>query len=346
MSFDAAGRVDPRARPYRVLTPRGELLDDHSMPPDLVVAGLRQMLRSRALDTKCLALQRQGRIGLYAPVEGQEAAVVGSHLAVDPSCDWLVPATREQPAMVAHGWGLERMLASLFGRMEAATVGPDVRMLLRQQSIATQLPHAAGLAWAQRIRGTGAVVLAYCGDGASSEGDFHEACNLAGVMRAPLVLVVVNNQYAISTPVSRQTAAERIAARAEGYGFPGAVVDGNDLIATYEVTRDAVQRARAGLGPTLVEAVTYRMGVHNTSDNPKAYRDDSELSLAATLDPIERVKRHLLLSGILTEAEIADAWSEAVAEVERAVAYAAGLPAPSEAAIWDHVYASGSSVAR
>ncbi len=146
-------------------------------------------------------------------------------------------------------------------------------MLPRQQSIGTQLPHAVGIAWSASIQGRDDVTLAYCGDGATSEGDFHEACNLAGVMQVPLVLVIINNQYAISTPVDRQTRAARLADRARGYGFPGVAVDGNDLLAVHEVTRQAVERARAGEGPTMIEAVTYRLSFHNTSDNPALYRD-------------------------------------------------------------------------
>jgi pyruvate dehydrogenase E1 component alpha subunit len=322
------------------LGPDGRLVStDALVPPDDVVReGLRLMLLSRALDERCTRLHRQGRIGLYAPVLGQEAAVVGSHLAVDPTLDWLVPASREQPAMVRHGWGLDRLMASLLGRTEAARIPDDVRMLPRQQSIATQLPHAAGIAWAAALQGQGSVTLAYCGDGATSEGDFHEACNLAGVRRVPLVLVVINNQYAISTHVSRQTAGQ-IADRAAGYGFPGVVVDGNDLFAVYDATRRAVDRARRGGGPTLVEARTYRLSFHNTSDNPTLYRDLDEVDQATALDPVARLVAYVTDIGLVEQATV-DCWeAEVRAQVDASLERALDLPPPGPQELYRHVFA-------
>ena len=176
------------------------------MKPAQVVEALRLMMLSRALDDLCTKLQRMQRIGLYAPVHGQEAAVVGTALALDPRRDWMVPASREQPAMLQHGLPLEKLFASYMGRLDAAAIPEEVKLLPRQQSIGTQLPHAAGLAWAVNLRREQAAVMVYCGDGASSEGDFHEACNLAGVMKLPLIIVLINNSYAISTPIRLQTA--------------------------------------------------------------------------------------------------------------------------------------------
>jgi pyruvate dehydrogenase E1 component alpha subunit len=300
---------------------------------------LRLMLLSRALDEKCTKLHRQGRLGLYAPVLGQEAAVVGSHLAIDPAVDWLVPASREQPAMLRHGWPLDRLLASLLGRIEAARIPDDVLMLPRQQSIATQLPHAVGIAWASSIRGLDGVTLAYCGDGATSEGDFHEACNLAGVMGVPLVLVIINNQYAISTPFASQTRASRLADRARGYGFPGIAVDGNDLFAVYAVTREAVERARAGRGPTMIEAVTYRAGFHNTSDNPSLYRDPDEVAEANQQDPVVRLSAYVVSAGLLDRDTLAAQENEARAEVDAALDRAMAYPAPGREEAFRHIFA-------
>ncbi|WP_165763440.1 MULTISPECIES: thiamine pyrophosphate-dependent enzyme [unclassified Nocardioides] len=327
--------------PLRFLGPDGGLVQpDLPRPPDdLVREALRLMLLSRALDEKCTNLHRQGRLGLYAPVQGQEAAVVGSHLAIDPAVDWLVPASREQPAMLRHGWALDRMLASFLGRIDAARIPDHVRMLPRQQSIAAQLPHAVGIAWATSIRGLDGVTLAYCGDGATSEGDFHEACNLAGVMGVPLVLVVINNQYAISTPVSRQTRATRLADRARGYGFPGVAVDGDDLFAMYEVTRQAVERARAGQGPTMIEAVTYRMSFHNTSDNPSLYRDPSEVATAGQNDPVARLVAYATGAGVMRPDAIEAVEAEVRAEVEAALDRALSHPAPGPEEIFRHVFA-------
>lgn len=330
-----------RARPFQILAADGRLVrPDLPCPsPDQVREALRLMLLSRALDERCTTLHRQGRLGLYAPVLGQEAAVVGSHLAIDPTVDWLVPASREQPAMLRHGWPLDRLLASLLGRTEAARIPDDVRMLPRQQSIASQLPHAVGIAWASSIRGLGGVTLAYCGDGATSEGDFHEACNLAGVMEVPLVLVIINNQYAISTPASRQTRAARLADRARGYGFPGVVVDGNDLFAVYEVTRRAVERARGGLGPTMIEAVTYRLGFHNTSDNPSLYRDPGEVVEARERDPVARLSAYAVSAGLVDQSALAAQQAEVRAEVDAALERALTFPAAGPEEVRRHIFA-------
>lgn len=326
--------------PVQFLGQDGRLLrPDLPVPEGVVAEGLRLMLLSRALDERCTTLHRQGRLGLYAPVLGQEAAVVGSHLPLVPAVDWLVPASREQPAMLRHGWPLDRMLASLLGRVEAARIPDDVRMLPRQQSIAAQLPHAVGIAWASAIRHEPGITLAYCGDGATSEGDFHEACNLAGVMRVPLVLVVINNQYAISTPVMRQTAAARIADRAQGYGFPGVAVDGNDLLAVYEVTRQAVERARAGGGPTLVEAVTYRMSFHNTSDNPSLYRDPAEVADAGERDPVARLVAYAVGAGLVSDDAVEALAAEARREVDAALEQALSYPTPGPGEVFRHVFA-------
>ena len=328
-------------RPLQFVGPEGHVVrPDVPLPSaDLVRQGLRLMLLSRALDERCTNLHRQGLLGLYAPVLGQEAAVVGSHLAIDPAVDWLVPASREQPAMLRHGWPLDRLLASLLGRIEAARIPDDVQMLPRQQSIATQLPHAAGIAWASSIRGLDGVTLAYCGDGATSEGDFHEACNLAGVMDVPLVLVIINNQYAISTPFSGQTRAVRLADRARGYGFPGVAVDGNDLFAVHEVTRQAVARARAGRGPTIIEAVTYRLSFHNTSDNPSLYRDAEEVAEATKLDPVARVATYAVRNRLLDQEAIDTQAAEVRAEVDAALELARSYPAPLPEEIFRHIFA-------
>lgn len=326
--------------PLQHLGPDGRLVAaDVPVPPDDVVReGLRLMLLSRALDERCTRLHRQGRIALYAPVLGQEAAVVGSHLAVDPAVDWLVPASREQPAMVRHGWGLDRLMASLLGRHDAARIPDAVRMLPRQQSIATQLPHATGIAWAASLRGQESVTLAYCGDGATSEGDFHEACNLAGVVRAPLVLVVINNQYAISTHITQQTAGE-IADRAAGYGFSGVAVDGNDLFAVHDATSQAVERARRGGGPALVEARTYRLGFHNTSDNPSLYRDPDEVDRATALDPVARLVTYVTATGLLDENTV-DRWElEVRAEVDASLERALSFAPPGPEDLTRHVLA-------
>jgi pyruvate dehydrogenase E1 component alpha subunit len=316
----------------------GKLRGASPMSHDKVVDALRLMLLSRAVDDRLIKLQRMGRVGVYGPVHGQEAAVIGSAMALEPDRDWIVPASREHPAMLRHGLPLKNMFATYMGNFDAAAVPEGVRLLPRQQSIGAQLPHAVGLAWALKLRRTGGVVAVYFGEGASSEGDFHEAANLAGVMRVPLVMLLINNHYAISTPVHRQTAARELAARAQGYGFPGFVVDGNDLLAVYATTAEAVSRALAGGGPTLIECRTYRMGFHNTSDNPKEYRETTEVDAAEQRDPIERVRRYATREGIWSADQEAAALDDIRSEVDVAQRQVEALPRPGAAAIFEHVY--------
>ena len=322
----------------QLLDSKGELVGEPSLQPDQVVAALQWMLLSRALDELAIKLQRLKRIGLYAPVHGQEATVVGSAMAVEPRRDWMVPASREQVAMVHHGMPLVTLFAGYMGKVEFSGTGDGVKLLPRQQAIAAQLSHATGLAWSLKLRRERAVVLAYCGDGASSEGDFHEALNLAGVLRAPLVVVLINNQYAISTPVWKQTAARDLSVRALGYGFPGVAVDGNDVFAVYLASRQAVMRAIDGGGPTLIECRTYRMGFHNTSDNPTGYRSAEEVAAARELDPIERLQRYVIRTGLLSEVEIQELASQQEAQLREAERRAGGLPTPEPRSIFAHVY--------
>jgi pyruvate dehydrogenase E1 component alpha subunit len=214
-----------------------------------------------------------------------------------------------------------------------------VNLLPFQISLATQLPHAVGLAWGLRHQGLDGVVCVYFGDGASSEGDFHEACNLAGLRRAPVLFFLQNNRWAISTPVSKQSAAASFAARADGYGFAGELVDGNDLFAVYESTRRAVERARAGEGPTLIESLTYRMGPHNTADDPTRYVDQAELEAHRALDPIARLRVYLEESGLLLPGAEQQIQAEIDAEVEDALALAESQAGARPEQIFDHVYA-------
>lgn len=309
------------------------------MSADAVLEALRWMKLTRAFDVWGTKLQRMGRIGLYGPLHGQEASVVGSASALDHQVDWLVPAYREQGAWLVHGMPLVTLIAMYMGKLDQARIPPTVNMLPRQQSVAAQLPHAVGLAWAQVLRKTGAVVMVYCGDGASSEGDFHEACNLAGVLRAPVIFVVQNNGWAISTPTSRQTAALSLAARAPGYGFVGYRVDGNDLFAVHQVSKLAVARARAGEGPTLIENLTYRIGFHNTTDNPDLYREPGDLEAAVITDPIVRVERYLESKGAWKR-EVSDTLEADIdREIGAAIAAASQFSSSEWRDMFEHVYA-------
>lgn len=328
-------------RPYRLLDPQGVLLTGERPPMSVELArkALWWMILSRRLDEWGTKLQRMGRIGLYGPLHGQEASTVGTASVLDPGVDWLVPAYREQAAWLLYGLPLETLMAIYMGRLEAGKIPPALKMLPRQQSVAAQLPQAVGLAWAQMLRKTGAIVMVYCGDGATSEGDFHEACNLAGILKAPIVFVVQNNAWALSTPFAKQTASLALASRAPGYGFVGYQVDGNDLFAVNKVARVAADRARSGEGPSLIENVTYRVGFHNTSDNPDLYRSRAEVEDAVQLDPILRVERYLTANGGWTEKESAETRSRADEAIKAAIKVAGEQRVSEWADIFEHVYA-------
>ena len=326
---------------YQVLDPSGKLREGAkpALDDEFVLEGLRWMLLSRAFDTKATALQRQGRFGVFSPVLGQEASVVGSAMAFEPSTDWLVPQYRELPAYLMWGFPLVKHILNLSGNPVAGRIPDGLKMLPTQVSLAAQLPHAVGLAWGLQIQGKEGVVLTYFGEGSSSEGDFHESCNLAGVTGAPIVFFLQNNQWAISTPRSFQSAARYFADRAAGYGFPGRVVDGNDLLAVYEVTKEAVDRARRGEGPTLIESITYRMSFHNTTDNPSRYQDPKDLEEARGRDPIERVEAYLRERGLWSEDKEKEYKAAAAQEIEDALVEAQQAPRPEPAQIFENVFA-------
>jgi pyruvate dehydrogenase E1 component alpha subunit len=309
------------------------------MDEELLLEALRWMMKSRLYDQRVIALQRQGQFGVYSPGMGQEASIVGSALALDPERDWIVPQYRELMATVHHGLPLEVITAQYLGKIAPARIPDGVNVLPNQVAIAAQLPQATGLAWGLRLRGMDAVVMTYVGDGGSSEGDFHEALNLAGVVNAPIVFFLQNNQWAISTSRRVQSATRSFALRAAGYGLEGVEVDGNDVMAVYDVTCDAVERARSGGGPTLIEAVTYRMSFHNTTDNPSRYEDPKEHEEARTRDPIERVHRYLAGLGLWDETREASLTAEVREENERALQLAYAADAPTPADVFANVYA-------
>ena len=326
--------------PTRILAPDGTVPEGYSPPLSdaELLAAYRPMLLSRRVDERAFNLQRQGRLGVFSPVNGQEASVIGSAFALDPARDWVVPQYRELPAMLHQGYTLERFLLYCMGNPEGNHMPDGVNLLPIQISLATQLPHAVGLAWGLRHQGLDSAVCVYFGDGGSSEGDFHEACNLAGVRRAPVIFFLQNNRWAISTPVSKQTAGS-FAARAAGYGFPGELVDGNDFFAVYEATARAVARARAGDGPTLIESRTYRMGPHNTADDPTRYVDPEELDAHRALDPVARLRGFLVDAELLSDELEQRMRTEIEEELAAAVAAAEARGAGQTEQIFDHVYA-------
>lgn len=285
----------------------------------------RLMLLARRLDERCINLQRQGRIGTYGPCRGQEAAHCASGIVMQPE-DWVVYAFREPGTAIHRGWPIEHVMLFWGGFEEGCRVPEGVNDLPMCVPIASQVPHGMGIAWAMKLRGEKHCVLTYLGDGATSEGDFHEAMNFAGVYRLPVIFFVQNNHWAISIPVCNQTASETIAHKCVAYGFDGIQVDGNDALAVYAATREAADKARAGGGPTLIEAVTYRMSVHTTADDPTKYRSEEEVKAWEKRDPIERFARYLrrrkILDDKLAEEIEADVQAEVKAAVDRYDAYA------------------------
>src|SRR5437667_1036593 len=295
---------------------------DAALEPKLAPGELRSLHRAmvlaRRFDERMVRLQRQGRIGTFAPIKGQEASQLGSVVTLRAT-DWMVPSFRETAAMIWRGWPIEKILLFFAGYVEGGRPAPDQRDLPITIPVATQLPHAVGLAYAAQYRGDDAVVIAYFGDGATSEGDFHEALNFAGVWHVPVVFVCQNNQWAISVPLKKQTHSKTIAQKALAYGLPGIQVDGNDVLAVYAAAREAVERARAGEGPTLIESVTYRLGVHTTADDPTKYRTQEEVTAWEQKDPLTRFRAYLEKKDLLEdglERRVADEIAEAVRRSE------------------------------
>jgi 2-oxoisovalerate dehydrogenase E1 component len=277
----------------RVIDAHGDLVgDDPGLDPELYQTMYRQMVLARALDRRMLALQRQGRIGTYPMLEGQEAVQIGSALALAPN-DFVFPSYREHGVQVTRGLPMEVLLAYWKGLPNASWDIEKYRTGIVTVPIATQLPHAVGYSYLTKLRGEDTVTAAYFGDGATSEVDFHSGMNFAGVWKTPTVFICANNLYAISVRYEKQTASETIAQKAEAYGFEGLRVDGMDPIAVYLATRLAAKRARSGKGPTLIEALTYRYGPHATADDPTLYRSEEEVEEWKEKDPIERLRRFL-----------------------------------------------------
>jgi pyruvate dehydrogenase E1 component alpha subunit len=302
------------------LNEKGEL--DASLEPDiseeLHLKLHRTILLARKFDERLLNLQRQGRIGTFPPISGQEAAQLGAVAVLRPS-DWMVPAFRETAAEIWRGRSLESVIIYNNGYSEGAEIPPDLNNLPISVPVASQILHAVGLGWAAKYRQTDDVAMTFFGDGATSEGDFHEGLNFAGVFQAPVIFVCQNNHWAISIPVAKQTRSKTLAQKALAYGMPGIQVDGNDILAVYTAAKEAVDRARAGRGPTLVECVTYRMAVHTTADDPKRYRTEEEVQKWRERDPIVRYQKYLVDKGFLSEDKIADIEAEVLAEIQAAV---------------------------
>lgn len=309
---------DPRTEePYMILDENGKVVDKENLPElseDELKYLYKTMVFTRIIDERAVSYQRQGRMLTYAPNTGQEAAQVGSAYALEKR-DWLVPAFRELGAWLVKEVPLKNIYLYWYGNEWGSYMPEGVNMLPVAIPIASQMQHATGIAMANNIKGEDSVAMAYVGDGGTSSGDFHESINFAAVFNAPVVFVIQNNQYAISVPRKMQTTSKTLAQKAVSYDIPGILVDGNDIFAMYAVTKQAVERAREGLGPTLIEAYTYRLGAHTTSDDPTKYRLDEEVEEWSVKDPIKRFETYLLNEGTITQEYIEELKEELDQEV-------------------------------
>lgn len=320
---------------------------DPGLAPELLLRAFREIKRLRLLDARMILLQRQGRIGFYGACTGQEATPIATALALEPG-DWVFPALRESVMMLVRGFPLRTYVAQVFGnagdllkgrQMPSHMSGRQVNQVSWSSCIGPQIPQAVGAAWAAKLRRDSTVVVGFMGDGATSEPDFHSAMTFAGVFKVPCVLICQNNQWAISVPTSRQTASKTIAIKGRAYGVPSVRVDGNDVLAVYRVVSEAIARARAGGGPTFIEALTYRVGAHSTSDDPSRYRSQEEVDRWTKRDPLLRLRRHLTARGLLDDAREAALEEELNAEIAAAVAEVEAMAQPARETLFDDVYA-------
>ncbi|MGM0435892.1 MAG: pyruvate dehydrogenase (acetyl-transferring) E1 component subunit alpha [Bacillota bacterium] len=293
MLFDDYNPLEKKQ--LQILDKEGKVVNKDLEPEidDETLLKMYKIMRlSRMSDEKALQYQRQGRMLTFAPAMGQEGAQVGP-MAASEEKDWLVQAFRETAALLYKGVTVEQNYLYWYGNERGSRYDDGVNALPVNVPIGSQFSHAAGIAYAARYKKTGAAAVAYIGDGGTSHGEFHEGVNFAGTKDLPVVFIIQNNHYAISTPREAQTRAATLAQKAVAYGIPGIQVDGNDPLAMYVATSEALKRARNGEGPTLIEAVTYRMGPHTTSDDPTLYREDSEVEEWAGKDPIKRFNKYL-----------------------------------------------------
>ncbi len=322
---------------FSLVNPDGTVRDRLPVTLDEMKRLYADMVEARVYDHKSMVLQRQGRIATYAPFEGQEAAQIGAAAALRPG-DWVAATYRDAALMWKAGYPWELMVLSRIGDERGGSPPEGVNVLPPSLTVGGHMIHAVGLAWAEKLKGGDRIALTSFGDGATSEGDFHEAMNFAAVYELPVVFLCQNNQFAISYPRSEQTKAASIAGKAESYGMAGVQVDGNDVAAMLTATTEAVGSAREGK-PTLIEALTFRMGPHTSSDDPARYRDDEETESWRLKDPILRIRLLLEKAGGWTEEWQSEVESVAVGEIEASVARAEAVPQPTREELFSRMFA-------
>ena len=328
-----------RVEKLQILDVNGNI--DKKLMPKLTNKQIKQMYEAmfltRIFDEKALSLQRQGRLGTYAPNKGQEAAQIGSAFTLNKE-DFVFPAFRENGVYLSRGMPPELLFLYWAGDERGMFIPKDVNMFTVAIPVSTQILHAVGYSWGNKIKNKKNVTLTYFGDGATSKGDFHEAMNFAGVLKLPLVFICQNNQYAISVSVKEQTASKTIAQKAFAYGFNGIQVDGNDVFAVYKAVKEAVDNARKGLGPTLIECFTYRLGDHTTSDDAKKYRDEKEVHEWMAKDPLLRLERYIIKNRVANIKYFKQVEVKTRKLIDDAVKKAESYPKQNIQNMFDYVY--------
>lgn len=340
----------PLTTAYRGEIPHLQILDENGVLDEALAkdAGLtdadvkflyEQMIVNREFDDSAFRLQRSGRLGTFPQCRGQEACALGAAKAMRKGVDYLVPYYRENPASFLHGLPMHLILMFWGGDERGNAIPRSVSMSPLTIAIGTQSLHATGIAWAFKYRKEDRVVVCFFGDGATSTGDVHEAFNWASVLKVPVVFACINNQWAISVPLKNQTGAQTFAQKAVAYGMPGIRVDGNDIFAVHKAHKDAIERARRGEGPTLIEMVSYRLADHTTADDARRYRDPVEYEQALKKDPLVRTRKYLESKGLWNDELEAKTLERARATVADIVAQAAKVPPPSVDDIFDYTFA-------
>lgn len=320
---------------------------DPKIPNERLLLAYRHMRRLRMLDARMILLQRQGRVGFYGACTGQEAVPIATGL-VARADDWVFPALREQSVMLVRGFSLRQFVAQIFGnsgdvlkgrQMPSHPSGKQVHQVSWSSCIGPQIPQAVGAAWAMKKEKKESIAFGFSGDGATSQPDFHAAMTFAAAFKAPVIIVCQNNHWSISVPTARQTASRTIAVKGRAYGIPSVRVDGNDLLAVHAVLGAAAERARRGDGPTFVEALTYRIGAHSTSDDPTRYRTDDEVESWKRKDPVDRLAKHLRVIGAIDDAWEKELDAELTTEIGDVIRSVEELPPPARMSLFEDVYA-------